>query len=110
MCIVSFRPHYLRVLVFSQGYYDSAGTWHEGVETASRDIACRYEPNGGKARVVPIGEGKNAEYSYTVYLNTDCPEIPFGTRLELFDQNHESIGIYSSLGFHRGQLDAKLWV
>lgn len=109
MGIVSFRPHSLQLLEFSSGHYDANGDWQEGIETASEDIECRYEPNG-KANVVPIGEGKNAEYSYMVYLNTDCPDIPFGTRVELFDACHKSIGIYSSLGFHRGQLDAKLWV
>lgn len=109
MALVSFRPHTLRIATFTEGYYDGNRDYHAGVEILSEPIACRYEPNGA-AKVVPIGEGRNSVYSYKVYLDVSCPEIPFGTRLELYDANGNSMGIYSSLGFHRGQLDSKLWV
>lgn len=109
MSLVSFRPHVLKTITFTDGYYDENRDFHPGTEVFSDPIACRYEPNGA-ARVVPVGEGQNAVYSYMVYLDVTCPEIPFGTRLELYDKEGQSIGIFSSLGFHRGQLDSKLWV
>ena len=109
MSLVSFRPHTLRILRFTEGYYDNNGDYHAGVEVSSDAIACRYEPNG-MAKVVPVGEGRNTVYNYMVYLDTSCPEIPFGTRLELYNQEDASLGVFSSLGFHRGQLNAKLWV
>ena len=109
MSLVSFRPHTLKIISFSEGYYDENRDYHEGTEVFSDAISCRYEPNG-MARVVPIGEGRNSVYNYMVYLGVGAPEIPFGTRLELYDASGNSMGLYSSLGFHRGQLNAKLWI
>lgn len=110
MIPVSFRPHAISLLTMVGGYYDDAtGDYTQGYESWSEMIPCRYEPNG-KAKTVPVGEGKNYVYEYTVYLNTDCPEIQFGQKVRLFNQCGHCIGEYDAKGFHRGQLDSKLWV
>lgn len=107
---VRFRPHTLSLLVITGGYQDEAtGDFVPGSESWSERIPCRYEPNG-KARVVPVGQGKDSVYEYTVYLNADCPEINFGQQVKLYDENGNEFGQYPAKGFHRGQLDAKLWV
>ena len=107
---VRFRPHTLSILEISGGRYDKAtGDYVKGVEKWSCRIPCRYEPNGS-ANTVPIGEGKNYVYDYMVYLNTDCPEIRYGQTVELFDAEGKSHGQFASKGFHRGQLDSKLWL
>lgn len=106
---VSFRPHSISLLLITGGSYDENGDFVPGRESWSERIPCRYEPNG-KARTVPVGEDKNYVYDYTVYLNTDCPDIAYGQKLRLFDKDGDCIGEYRSKGFHRGQLNAKTWV
>ncbi len=110
MLTVRFRPHRMSLLSIEGGGYNNAlGDYTPGVEKWSGCIPCRYEPNG-HARTVPVGEGKNYVYEYTVYLNTDCPEVQFGQQVRLYDGRGNCIGQFASKGFHRGQLDAKLWV
>lgn len=110
MITVRFRPHTLSMLtLYGEGYNESTGDYSPGRECWSERIICRYEPNG-HARTVPVGEGKNYVYEYMVYLNRDCPEIRYGQQVRLFDAEGECIGQFASKGFHRGQLDSKLWV
>ena len=109
MVSVSFRPHTLKLLTLTGGHYDKNHDYVAGTESWSSPIPCRYEPNG-RARVVPVGEGKDFRYEYLVYLNTDCPEIAYGQHVRLYDADGVQIGEYEARGFHRGQLDAKLWV
>lgn len=107
---VRFRPHTLSLLDVVNGAYDDAtGDYIQGKEEWSERVPCRYEPNG-KARTVPVGEGRDYVYEYVVYLNTDCPEIRFGQKLKLYTAEGEELGEFSCRGFHRGQLDAKMWV
>ena len=107
---IRFRPHTLSLLTVVGGYTDEAsGDYVPGSESWSEQIPCRYEPNG-KARVVPVGQGKDSVYEYIVYLNTDCPDINFGQQVRLYDEEGKLFREQPALGFHRGQLDAKLWV
>ena len=107
--MVDFRPHNLTLKVSLPGVYDSTGKYHKGAEKTIEGIPCRYEPNG-RARSIAIEDGSLYMYSYMVYLDTDCPEISFGDEVELFDQNGSSKGKFTAHGFHRGQLNSKLWV
>lgn len=109
MPVVMFRPHSLSVLRVSEGSYDGNGDYVPSTEGWSCRIPCRYEPNG-RASTVPVGEDRNYVYSYTVYLDTDCPEIAYGQVVRIFDRCGRSIGDFRARGFHRGQLDSKLWV
>ena len=107
---VQFRPHTVSLLEVVDGYYcDKTGDYIPGRDEWSERIPCRYEPNGS-AKTVPVGEGKDYTYEYVVYLDTDCPDIRFGQKLKLYTAEGDELGEFTSRGFHRGQLDAKLWV
>lgn len=109
MPAVMFRPHALSVLEVPEGGYDENGDFVPSAGSWSGRIPCRYEPNG-RASTVPVGEGRNYVYSYTVYLGADCPEIAYGQVVRIFDKDGTSIGDFRAKGFHRGQLNARLWV
>lgn len=107
--MVSFRPHTLDIKVSAKGSYDSLGKYIQGSETIISGIECRYEPNG-RANSIVLEDGKAFVYSYMVYLDVDCPNIAYGDLIELFNQDGISIGEFTAKGFHRGQLNAKLWL
>ena len=109
--MVSFRPHLLRILYKGEGGYSTSGDWVPGREHSSDYIACRYEPNGG-ANTITLPDGKEYRYSYTIYLNVN-PDlvIRYGDIIELTSQDGVVIGDdFEVRGFHRGQLDMKVWV
>ena len=107
--MVSFRPHTLSLIVSLPGSYDATGKYIAGGESIKEGIECRYEPNG-KANSIVLEDGKAFVYSYMVYLCVDCPDISYGDVVELFNQHGQSVGKFTAQGFHRGQLNAKLWV
>ena len=110
MYSVRFRPHTLSLLDVVDGSYDdTTGDYTQGRKEWSERIPCRYEPNG-QAKTVPVGEGKDYVYEYKVYLNQDCPEIRFGQKVKLYDADGNELGEFTSKGFHRGQLDSKMWL
>lgn len=111
MALVSFRPHRMHVIGRGEGSYDNNGDWQETTERIGDCcIPCRYEPNG-RAQTIQLSDGKAYTYTYTVYLDV-CPQctIQYGDIIELFSQERKSIGRYEVKGFHRGQLDMKIWV
>lgn len=107
--MVSFRPHTLQK-VSSQGAYDAHGDYIVGGQTVGNPVPCRYEPNG-QARTIILPDGKAYSYSYTVYLDVN-PNlgIQYGDRIRLTSQDGNMIGEFEVKGFHRGQLDMKIWV
>lgn len=108
--MVSFRPHTLRIVTRGEGGYGPNGDWIESVEAVSRPVICRYEPNG-RANTVTLPDGSAYRYSYTVYLNVDPAfRIKYGDIIELTSQDGIMIGRFEVKGFHRGQLDMKIWV
>ena len=109
MAMVSFRPHTIVLLTVGEGYQDSNGDYVPGNEEWSEPYPCRAEPNG-KARTVPFGDDKGSVYDYTVYMDVDCPVITYGQKVKVFDENGSCIGEFISKGFHKGQLNAKLWI
>lgn len=114
MGIVSFRPHKMRIVTKGEGAYDANGDWvpGKGQPTYSAYIPCRYEPNGGRANTIALPDGKEYRYSYTIYLNVDPTlAIKYGDIVELTSQDGVVIGSeFEVRGFHRGQLDMKVWV
>ena len=110
--MVSFRPHKMRVVERGNGAYDDNGTWHENEEIGHSDyIPCRYEPNGA-ARTVTLPDGTAYRYSYMVYLDVNPAfSVKYGDTIELTSQDGVVIAKEAKvLGFHRGQLDMKIWV
>ena len=110
MIPVSFRPHTLKVVTWPKGDYDENRNWVQGKESVSDPIPCRYEPNG-RANTITLSDGSAYRYSYTVYLSVDPSlDIKYGSIIELVSQDGVTIGRYEVKGFHRGQLDMKIWV
>lgn len=107
--MVDFRPHTLTLTIDLPGVYDANGTYMVGDKKVIEGIGCRYEPNG-RAKSIALEDGSLYTYSYMVYLDVDCPEISFGDEVELFDQSGVSRGKFTVHGFHRGQLNSKLWL
>ena len=108
--MVSFRPHTMRIVRKDDGHKAANGDWIEGVESYSDPIPCRYEPNG-RANTIALPDGNAYRYSFTVYLNVDpALVVPYGSLIELTSQDGRVIGTYEVKGFHRGQLDMKIWV
>lgn len=110
MALVDFRPHCLHLLKKGGGAYDAQGDWVETEESVKACAPCRYEPNGA-AQTITLPDGSAYKYSYMVYLTVD-PKliIRYGDIIELFSQDKCSIGRFEVKGFHRGQLDMKVWV
>lgn len=102
----------MRIIRKGKGSYDENGDWKESSECVSDYIPCRYEPNGGRANTITLPDGKEYRYSYTIYLNVNpCLSIQYGDLLELTSQDGVVIGnAFEVKGFHRGQLDMKVWV
>lgn len=105
---MNFRPHILQYQVSTPGYEDENGDYHPGASSFEGDIPCRYEPNG-KANTIAFEDGKVYIYQYMVYLNQDCREFKIGDIIRLLN-NGTVVTTKQVQGFHRGQLNARLWV
>ena len=106
--MILFRPHILQYQVTTGGCEDENGDYHPGTFSFEGDIPCRYEPNG-KADQIAFEDGKTYVYSYVVYLNQDCREFKIGDVIRLLN-NGDLVAEKQVQGFHRGQLNARLWV
>ena len=106
--IPQFRPHRLQYQVSSGGYEDENGDYHPGESRFEGDIPCRYEPNG-KANTIAFEDGKIYVYQYVVYLDQNCREFKYGDIIRLL-MDCVVIAEKQVQGFHRGQLNSRLWV
>lgn len=107
--MIELRPHNLKYKIINAGYEDNEGNYHKGESSFSEDlIPCRYEANG-KASAVAFEDGRTLVYEYMVYLNKNCREFSLGETIQLFNKG-QLIAEKKVKGFHRGQLNAKLWV
>ena len=101
--MVTFRPHTLVLKQATAGHYASNGDWVEGSVARSRQIPCRFEPNG-RAQTISLPDGTNYQYHYTIYLNPDVTINPsYGDIVEYFTQDGRSQGEYEIKGVHRYQ-------
>lgn len=107
--MIKLRPHKLRVVGSTEGYFDEKRNYHNGKPSFGPEIACRYVPNG-KARSIVLSDGSFYTYSYVVYLDFKVETIPFGTIIQLFDESGLKVLEKQTQGFHKGQLNAMLWI
>ena len=108
--MVSFRPHKLYLLERGKGHYAENGDWIDSEEKVVAVVPCRYEPNG-KANEINLPDGKAYRYAYTIYLDVNpCLKIEYGDIIRIQSQDGRVMGTYEVKGFHRGQLDMKVWV
>lgn len=108
MPVLDLIPHKLSFLEVRDGYEDCNGDWHEGETAWSGEMPC-HAVAAGAANTISFADGKNVSYSYTIgRLDPDCREFKIGERIKL---NIEGIiREFSVKGFHRYQLQSKIWV
>lgn len=109
--MISFRPHKLTLTKSAAQFNEEEGEYTASPETDVVTVPCRYEPNG-QARVLPLPDGSNYVYSYTIYLDIDrTREIRYGDRIKLYDENGIQVGReFEVKGFHRSQLHETIYV
>lgn len=108
MPVIRLIPHRLSFLIIHQGYEDENGDWHEGTEEWSDPIDC-HAVASGPADLIRYADGTTDRYSYTIgRLKPDCREFSIGekVKLEIGDWVRE----FQVKGFHRYQLQSKIWV
>lgn len=108
MSVIDLIPHTLRYCTVSDGYEDERGDWHEGTETWSDPINCHAVP-AGAANIITYADGTTATYTYTVgRLDPECREFKIGEKVSLNVCGVERE--FQVKGFHRYQLQSKIWV
>ena len=108
MSVINLIPHTLCYLIVSEGYEDENGDWHEGSSKWSDPIPCHAVP-AGAANEIAFPDGTVSKYSYTIgRLKPDCREFEIGekVRINILGVERE----YEVKGFHRYQIQSKLWV
>lgn len=108
MSVIELKPNTLSYLITTNGYRDDNGDWHEGISKWSDPIECHAVPVG-RANEITFADGTTTTCTYTVgRLNPDCREFQTGERVRL-DVNGV-IREFQVKGFHRYQLQSKIWV
>lgn len=108
MAVLRFRGDKISKAVFSPGYNDENGDWHEGQLQWSEWFPCHAEP-AGNAATRPFADGVIKAYQYTVHLNNDSPAFSAGDLIRLQRRDGE-IQEFTVLGFQPYQLKNKLWL
>lgn len=108
MSVIDLIPHSLSRLIVTPGYEDGNGDWHPGQETWSAPEKCHAVP-AGQANQGMYADGTTYTYSYTIgRLKPDCKEFHVGDRIKLYVAG--TAREYQVKGFHRYQLQSKIWV
>lgn len=109
---VSFRPHTIRYSNTTQGYFDNDGVWINPTASELSDeiIPCRAEPNG-RATTIALPDGRMYTYAYVVYLDRNVRAFTFGENIQIANSDGTILVKGKEVqGFHRGQLNSKLWL
>ena len=108
MSVIELKPHLLSYRVISEGYADDNGDWHEGSSKWSDPVECHAVPTGS-ANETTFADGTTARYSYVVgLLAPDCREFKIGEDVRITVGGIERE--FQVKGFHRYQLQSKLWL
>ncbi|ROT19577.1 hypothetical protein EEL53_10050 [Muribaculaceae bacterium Isolate-114 (HZI)] len=108
MSVINLIPHSLSYLIATDGYEDDNGDWHEGRSGWSEPMKCHAVP-AGRANEITFADGSTSYYSYTVgRLSPDCREFHIGEDVLLNVDGIERR--FQVKGFHRYQLQSKIWV
>lgn len=108
MSVIELKPHLLSYRVISEGYEDDNGDWHEGSSKWSDPVECHAVP-AGSANEMTFADGTTARYSYVVgRLAHDCREFKIGEDVRITVGG--IVREFQVKGFHRYQLQSKLWL
>lgn len=110
MAVLTLKPHTLEYEVKTkEGYEDSLGDFHEGTTEWKGNIQCDAVPSNGRANEIQFEDGTLHKYSYTIYMGADVRDFEIGERIRLTLYGGIK-KVFVVKGFHRYQLQAKLWV
>lgn len=109
MAVLDFAAYRLSYLEMTPGYEDDNGDYHPGSQTWEGDIKCNLVP-AGEANEIKYEDGRTFIYSYSVTnLPRTCRNFKVGdrVRIKMLDGEWQN---FSVKGFHRYQLQCKMWV
>ena len=107
MAVLEMKKHRLSYLVVGEGYEDENGDYHEGSSEWRGYIPCNAVP-AGRAAERTFEDGEVRAYSYSVNLDVDFDfHVGDIVRIEFLNGVVREFGVK---GFHRYQLQCKLWV
>lgn len=111
MAVLNFKPHTLEYEVKEGGHVDkTTGDYIKGSSKWLPYCRCDAVPNG-KANTITIPDGSVQTYSYTISnLPKDCREFKYGDKIRISFYNGSETKEFTVLGFHRYQLQCKIWV
>lgn len=108
MSVIDMIPHMLSYLIITDGYEDDNGDYHPGTKKWSEPIKCHAVP-AGRANEITFADGQTSTYTYTVgRLPSDCREFKIGEDVMLYING--LLRKFTVKGFHRYQLQSKLWL
>lgn len=109
--MIRFRPHKLTYIKSAAVLDEESGDYEASEDSVVVTVPCRFEANG-QARVLPLPDGTNYVYSYTIYLDIDLSrDIHYGERIKLYDECGKQVGReFEVKGFHRSQLHETIYV
>lgn len=108
MAVLLLKPYRLSYLVEEGGYTDGNGDYHKGESRWFGDIRCDAVP-AGASNEIQFEDGVTRKYSYTVYLPKNCIDFNVGDRVRISFGNG-IVREFDVKGFHKYQLQCKLWV
>lgn len=112
MAVLDFAAHTLDYLEVVQGHDDEetgdyvkgSSSWVEGY------CKCDIVP-AGKANTITIPDGQTEPYEYTIYnLPRSCREFKYGETIRIRFYGGEEVREFTVKGFHRYQMQCKIWV
>jgi len=114
MAVLDFAAHILCYLSSdSEGHVDrETGDYVDGKEKWI-DNYCRCDiVPAGQANQISIPDGQVETYSYTIYnLPRSCREFKYGDRIRVkMYGNDDDVREFTVKGFHRYQMQCKIWV
>lgn len=107
--MVQLRPHTLRVVSSVKGETAENGDYSGDKLIIGDHIPCRYELSN-KANTISLPDGKAYAYSLIVYLDHSDVNYPYGTTVQIFDNSGNKVFEKQIQGFHRGQLNMRIWL
>lgn len=93
-------------------YDDETGNWTPAVPGATISTDCRYEASSGNGWI-PAADGTRTNYSGIIYMPLTAPIIKTGTTVTITEKREgiaDNVFTDEVLRFHRGQLNARIWV
>lgn len=109
MSLLNFHTSKLYRQIRKESYTDEDGNYHHGVTQWKYCCDCDAVP-AGEANKIAIPDGSVDYYSYIVYnIPVGVKKFEYGDFIKLITLGNEEV-ILKVKGFHRYQLQCKLWV